>query len=78
MAGKNDVIYVKNYLDFHKVQYYFDENRVFIYGKSYEEIPNYIGKALISKTKIAKTIPIYPKKAFILNHNNSFEIATRY
>ncbi len=33
MAGKNDVIYVKNYLDFHKVQYYFDENRVFIYGK---------------------------------------------
>lgn len=78
MAGKNDVIYVKNYLDFHKVQYYFDENKVFIYGKSYEEIPNYIGKALIPKTSIAEKIPIYPKKAFILNHNCSFEIATRY
>jgi len=77
IAGKNDLIYT-NDLDFFTAQYYFDENRVFIYGKSYKEIPTYNGKTLISNEKVASTLPFYPQKAFILKSNGDYTISAMY
>ncbi|MFA6080946.1 MAG: glycosyltransferase family 39 protein [Patescibacteria group bacterium] len=77
IAGKNDFVYVDD-LDFFTAKYYFDENRVYIYGKSYKEIPTYNGKALIPKEKIATSLPYYPQKAFILNSNGQYTIQAMY
>ena len=72
-TNSGDLVYVTDILDFHTAQYYFGEDRVFIYNKSYEDIPAFVGKVLIPKEKIAYFLPLYPKKAFIifgdLNYN---------
>lgn len=77
IAGKNDFVYT-NDLDYFTAQYYFDENRVYIYGKSYKEIPTYNGKALIPEEKVALTLPFYPRKAFILNSYGDYTIQAMY
>lgn len=75
LRKKDDLVYVVNELDFFTVQYYLKENfdKVFIFGKTYEEIPNYVGKILIDRNKITNKLPIYPNKAFIIQ-NNQYEI----
>ncbi len=78
LAGKKDLLYVTNELDFFLGQYYFDENRVYIFGKNYTEIPNYVGKILIPKDKIATTLPVYPEKVFILKNNYHYDIQSLY
>lgn len=74
LAGKDDLVYVTNELDFFTAEYYFDRNRVFIYNKSYEELPSYVGKSLIPKEKITRTLPLYPKKAFVLKDDQHYDI----
>lgn len=74
LAKKDDFLYVTNELDFFTAQYYFDENRVYIYGKTYDDIPDYVGKILIPKEKISTNLPVYPKKAFILKADLSYDI----
>jgi len=74
LANKDDLLYVTSELDYLLGQYYFDENRVYIYGKTYEEIPNYVGKVLISKDAIVTSLPRYPKKAFILKSDQTYDI----
>lgn len=71
LAKNRDYIYVTNELDFHRMEYYFGEKRVFIYGKTYDEIPSYIGKVLIPKEKLAIRLPSYPLKAFVINSDAS-------
>lgn len=71
---KGDRLYVINELDFFTAEYYFNENQVYIYNKPYESIPDYTGKVLIPKNKIATSLPIYPKKAFILKPDGSYLI----
>ncbi len=78
VANKKDSIYVTNELDFFTAEYYLDENRVFIYGKNYQEIPNYVGKVLIPKEKMVSILPFYPQKAFILNSDGSYTIQAMY
>lgn len=77
IAGKNDLVYTDD-LDFFTAQYYFDENRVYIYGKNYKEIPTYNGKVLIPEKKVALTLPFYPQKAFILKSNGDYTISAMY
>jgi len=77
IANKNDHIYT-NDLDFFTVQYYLNKNKVYIYGKSYRDIPEYNGKVLISKENIAGNLPFYPQKAFILNPNGQYTIQAMY
>ncbi len=77
VAGNNPV-YVLSELDYFVAQYYFDENRVFIYGKSYEELPMYVGKVLIPKEKVVNTLPHYPQKAFVVAPNLSYDIESIY
>lgn len=74
LAGKNDVMYVTNELNFFPAQYYFDENRVYIYGKSYNSIPDFVGKVLMTKDRFTTVLPVYPKKAFILSSDTHYDI----
>ncbi|QQG44673.1 MAG: glycosyltransferase family 39 protein [Candidatus Roizmanbacteria bacterium] len=78
LSQKNDVVYVTSELDFFTAQYYFDKNRVYIFEKPYEEIPPYVGKALIPKEKVVNQLPLYPKKAFILKPDLSYTIQSLY
>lgn len=70
----NDVIYVESDLDYHTVQYYFEPSRVFIYRKSFDEIPQYIGKVLIQDSHVVSILPQFPKKAYVLHSNLSYDI----
>lgn len=78
LSKKDDVLYVTDELDFHTAQYYFDENRVYIYGKTHEEIPNYVGKILIPREKIINKLPLYPKKAFLLTSDSHYDIISAF
>ena len=77
ISKKNDLIYT-NDLDFFTVQYYLKNNNVYIYGKSFEDIPAYNGKVLISKDRAAFSLPFYPKKAFIINPGGDYSIQAMY
>ncbi len=69
-----DVVYVTHEFNFHPFQYYINEDQVYIYGKTYEELPWYIGKVLISPNRIASQIPHYPNKAYIVQEDLSYTI----
>lgn len=77
LAKKNDVMYV-NDLDFFTAQYYFYEDRVYIYNKSYDDISQFVGKTLINKDRIKFTLPSYPQKAFILKENREYDISAAF
>lgn len=77
IAGKNDLVFT-NDLDFFTAKYYFNNDNVYIYGKSYKDIPSYIGKVLIFKENVAGRLPIYPQKAFILKYNGEYTIEAFY
>lgn len=74
LAKKDDLIYVTDVLDYFPAAYYFDEKKVYLYQKDYREIPDYVGKVLIDKEKIIYTLPIFPKKAFILTDSTHYQI----
>lgn len=78
IAGKDDIVFVDNELNFHPAQYYFDPNRVYIIGKSYDEIPDYVGKILIPRDRIVSAPPRYPQKAFIIHEDLSYDIQSLY
>lgn len=64
-----DYAYVTSELDYHLYQYYISEDQVRIYGKSYGEIPQYVGKVLIPENSIVTQYPVYPKRAFVIYYN---------
>jgi uncharacterized membrane protein len=78
LAKKDDLIYVTNELDYFTAQYYFGEKKVFIYGKTYEEIPAFVGKVLIQKENIITHLPHYPQKAFVINADYSYSINANF
>jgi hypothetical protein len=66
---KNDVVYVTNEYDFHPAQYYLPNTKIYIYKKTYEELPWYVGKVLIPKESMQSSLPAYPSRAFILSND---------
>lgn len=74
LSNDQDLLYVQNELDYFTAVYYFGEERVFIYNKPYDEIRNFVGKVLIPESKVTSTLPLYPKKVFILKHDLTYEI----
>jgi len=78
LAKPGDLLYVTHEYNFHPAQYYFDPKRVYIYGKTYDELPQYIGKILISPDQIATQLPRYPIKAFILKDDLTYDIQSAY
>ncbi len=73
-----DAVYVTNELDFFTAEYYVDTQRVFIYGKSYEEIPKYVGKVLIAQSKMKSHLPLYPRKAFVVTSDSHYDIKSAF
>jgi len=73
LASKKDFVYTDD-LDFFTAKYYLKNNDVFIYGKSFKDIPTYNGKILISEKNVAYSLPLYPQKAFILKSNGQYTI----
>ena len=78
LMEKDDRLYVASELDYFTAQYYLDENRVYIYGKTYEEIPDFTGKVLIPKDRVITTLPVYPNKAFVLDRSGNYYIQALY
>lgn len=78
LAKKDDLIYVTSELDFFTAKYYFPTGKIYIYNKSYDEIPDFVGKVLISKNDIASSLPFYPKKAFVLKSDGTYNIQALY
>ncbi len=71
IADKNDLLYVRNELDYFPAQFYFGNENVYIYKKQYDDIPNYVGKVLIPRERIVESLPYYPQKAFIIGLGSS-------
>ncbi len=67
ILDKNTIVYILKPEEYPVYVYYLGEEKVYIYKKPYEEIPNYVGKILIPKEKITSTPPFYPKRAIIFN-----------
>lgn len=78
LMGPNDHLYVASELDYFTAQYYLDEERVYIYGKTFEEIPDFTGKVLIPKERVVTTLPVYPNKAFVLDKDGNYYIQALY
>src|SRR3990167_8181509 len=78
LSRGDEPLYVTDELDFFTAQYYFDQNRIYIFSKDYGEIPSYTGKVLIPKGKIVNRLPYYPKKAFVLKDDHSYTIEALY
>ena len=86
LMKKGDLIYVNSELDFFTAKYYLatskfgskQPNRVYIYKKSYDQIPDFVGKILISKNDLAPLLPIFPNKAFVLKSDGSYSIQALY
>jgi uncharacterized membrane protein len=74
---KGDLIYVRNETMYFMLSYYFPEEGVYVYGKNYEEIPYYVGLALLPKAKITQSLPLYPHKAFILIDDYNYIVQSR-
>lgn len=72
-----DLIYVKNETMYFMLSYYFSEDRVFVYGKNYEDVPYYVGLALLPKDKFIQSLPTYPTKAFILVDDYNYIVQSR-
>ena len=72
--GKNDVVYVTHEYDFHPAEYYLPTKKVYIYKKTYEELPWFVGKVLMEKQEFRDMLPIYPTRAFIVNNDGSYTI----
>ena len=71
-AGPQDVLYVRNELDFFPAQYYFDPDRVFIYGRRLEQIPPYVGKVLIPESVVVREMAAPPVRVFMLKNHGEF------
>lgn len=71
---ENDVVYVTHEYDFHPAEYYLPQKKVYIYGKTYNELPWYVGKILIDKSAVRSSLPVYPERAFIFNNDGSYTV----
>jgi hypothetical protein len=71
-AQPADLLYVRSELDFFPAQYYFGPDRVFLYGRSYEELPAYVGRVLIPRERVIGTRPAPPARVFVLQNDREF------
>ncbi len=78
LMDKNDVVFVTHEFNYHPAQYYINDRQVYLYGKTYEEVPWYVGKVLFDKNKVANTLPVYPDKAFVLKDNLNYSVQAIY
>lgn len=74
IMGKNDLVYVTSEFNFHPAEYYVNDRQVYLFGKPYSSIPWFVGKVLIPESKLTNSLPVYPRKAFILDDSGHYTI----
>ena len=66
----SDLIYLDSELDYHLAQYYFGMNqKIYIYNKTYTDIPQFVGKVLIPPDALTQVLPSYPIRAFVVYYH---------
>jgi len=78
LIKKNDSLYATSEFDLFTLQYYFPNNKVYLWGKNYDEIPSYVGKILIDKNQTTNILPYYPNKAFVFDSDGNYQIQALY
>lgn len=75
LLKKDDIVLAISPLNFFETCYYVqDRSRCFLLKSQEVSIPPYVGSVLISEDKTTPTFPSYPKRAFLVNRDTSFEI----
>lgn len=77
IANPNDSVYVTSELDYFTALYYFGPH-VKIYKKSWDEIPDFTGKALMQPSVVTYFLPTYPEKAFVFQPDQSYTIQANF
>lgn len=62
-----------NELDYFVALYYLPNVDVKIYGKTYDEIPAYVGKVLIPQSAVVNQLPVYPHRAVVVDENGDVQ-----
>lgn len=73
IAHPNDAIYVSDASLYFTVAYYIRDRKVYIY-QAPDQIPYFIGVAILPDDAIVQTLPTYPNKAFILKNDYEYDI----
>jgi hypothetical protein len=73
-AGPDDLLCVRDPLDFFPAVYYFDAARVFIVGTRHEDLKLYTGKVLIPRDRVVPTIPSTDHRIFLLEGHDTVSI----
>lgn len=72
----SDTVYATNPLVlFETIYYSHPRTGVFLYNPNQNPFPWYIGDAAFSNSLLAVDIPLYPKRAFLVNPDGSFSIS---
>ena len=66
-AGPDDVLLVTGELEYFPALYYFDPDRVFVFGRPYAAIKPYTGKVLIPPHKVILEAPHLRGRVYVLN-----------
>ncbi len=77
LLDTNDLVYVRSELDLMPAQYYAGVDRVRVYDRPYDQIPQYVGKVLIPESLVTNELPLFPQKAAIIEKDRSFSIDFR-
>lgn len=75
IATENDVIMTDSPLILFEATYYSKSSRVYWYNPRREPFPWYIGDIILDTSQIAYDLPPYPRRAFIIRENGTFDIA---
>lgn len=74
IANRADIIYLPNELDYFPALYYAPNRTILIYNKTYDEVPWYVGKALMNPGIFTQSFPRFPTRAFVVESNGQYHI----
>ncbi len=75
LLGPGDIIYADNPLHLFETMYYAkDRSKVFLYLPNGGHFPWYIGDGIVEPKHIVTQPPLYPKRAFVLQEDQSFTV----
>lgn len=78
LKNTGDVIFADNPLIFFETIYYSsDRTRVFLYNPNGSPFPWYVGDIIVSRGQMARDLPSYPTRAYLVHADGTFDIAYR-
>jgi uncharacterized membrane protein len=78
LAKPTDLVFSQTPLTFFEATYYFpDRSRVFLYNPKGVEVPYYAGHNLITKAKWVNAFPKYPRRAFLIHDDATYEVISQ-